>query len=80
MEGSMACMTPSLNKEENQKEKTPSQEGLIGANWPSLPFPTDTQENKDSEDSPIQPAQKKTTPWKSQQRGPGDIEKDRVDK
>ena len=76
----MACTTPSLNKEENRKEKTPSQESLIGANWPSLPIPADTQENKDSQDSPIQPAQKSPTPWKGQQRGPEDFEKDRLGK
>ena len=33
-----------------------------------------------SEDSPIQPAQNSPTPWKGQQRGPADYERDRVEK
>ena len=61
----------------------PPQERLIGANWPSLPIPTDSQEtqnSQDSKDSQISPAQKSSTPWKGQQRRPDDFEKDRVGK
>ena len=61
----------------NPSTKTQS---LIGANWPSLPIPAESQETKDSQDSPIQPAQKSPTAWKGQQRGPADYEKDRVGK
>ena len=61
-------------------EKEPSQESLIGANWPSLPIPTDAQDSQGTQDSPIQPAQKSHTPWKGQQRGPADYEKDRLEK
>ena len=61
----------------NKSTKTQS---LIGANWPSLPIPAESQETKDSQDSPIQPAQKSPTAWKGQQRGPADYEKDRVGK
>ena len=53
-------------------------QSLIGANWPSLPIPAESQETNDSQDSPIQPAQKSPTAWKGQQRGPDDYEKDRV--
>ena len=53
---------------------TNRRQSLIGANWPSLPIPADTQ----SQDSPIPPAQKSPTAWKGQQRGPDDYEKDRV--
>ena len=55
-------------------------QSLIGANWPSLPIPAESQETNDSQDSPIQPAQKSPTAWKGQQRGPADYEKDRVGK
>ena len=53
-------------------------QSLIGANWPSLPIPAESQETNDSQDSSIQPAQKSPTAWKGQQRGPDDYEKDRV--
>ena len=33
-----------------------------------------------SQDSPILPAQKSPTPWKGQQRGPADYERDKVEK
>ena len=66
----------------NTPEDPTSQESLIGANWPSLPIPADspktTQET--TQDSPIQPAQKSPTPWKGQQKGPADYERDRVEK
>ena len=66
----------------NTPEDPTSQESLIGANWPSLPIPVDspkrTQET--TQDSPIQPAQKSPTPWKGQQKGPADYERDRVEK
>ena len=75
MEGSTTSAT--LNKD--PKDQT-SQESLLAANWPSLPIPADTQETKDSQDSPIQPAQKSPTPWKGQQREPDDFERDRVGK
>ena len=70
----------STSKKDNhpdKAEKEPSQESLIWSNWPSLPIPADTQ---DTEDSPIQPAPKRPTPWKAQQRGPADFERDRVGK
>ena len=52
---------------------------LIGANWPSLPIPAETQDkSQESTDSPIQPVQKSPTAWKGQQRGPEDNEKNRV--
>ena len=59
-----------------------SQESLIGANWPSLPVPADSQRTipDATQDTPIQPAQKSPTPWKGQQRGPADYERDRVEK
>ena len=57
-----------------KKSDEPRSQSLIGANWPSLPIPADTQ----SQDSPIPPAQKSPTAWKGQQRGPDDYEKDRV--
>ena len=60
------------------EKTTPS---LIGANWPSLPIPAETQETEDiqeNQDSPIQPTPKSPTAWKGQQRGPEDYEKDRV--
>ena len=53
-------------------------QSLIGANWPSLPSPAESQETNDSQDSSIQPAQKSPTAWKGQQRRPDDYEKDRV--
>ena len=60
---------------------TKTTQSLIGSNWPSLPIPGDTQEtevSKEIQDSPIQPAQKSSTAWKGQQRGPDEYEKDRV--
>ena len=57
-----------------KKSDEPRSQSLIGANWPSLPIPADTQ----SQDSPIPPAQKSPTAWKGQQRGADDYEKDRV--
>ena len=45
MEGSTTSATP--------KKDPTSQESLIGANWPSLPVPAETQETIDSQDSPI---------------------------
>ena len=70
MEGSTTSDTP--------PKKDSTQESLIGANWPSLPVPAETQEIINSQDSPIQPAQKSPTAWKGQQRGPADFERDRV--
>ena len=70
MEGSTTSDTP--------QKKDSTQESLIGANWPSLPVPAETQEIINSQDSPIQPAQKSPTAWKGQQRGPADFERDRV--
>ena len=66
----------------DKKEPTlgTSQDSLIGANWPSLPIPADSQEAKETTESPIQLAQKSPTPWKGQQRGPADYERDRVEK
>ena len=70
MEG--ATTTPiNTTKKKSDDQTTQS---LIGANWPSLPIPADTQ----SQDSPIPPAQKSPTAWKGQQRGPDDYEMDRV--
>ena len=81
MEGS----TTTPNKEPDNKDNSmePSQESLIGANWPSLLIPTDTQKtqnSQDNQDSQIQPAQKSSTPWKGQQRRSDDFEKDQVGK
>ena len=74
-----AAMEGSTQKKDNEKE--PTQESLIGTNWPSLPIPADSQETtQETQDSPIQPAQKSLTPWKGQQRGPADFERDRVGK
>ena len=70
--------TPKNDKKEPTQE--PSQDSLIGANWPSLPIPADSQETKETTESPIQPAQKNPTPWKGQQRGLADYERDRVEK
>ena len=70
MEGSTTSDTP--------PPKDSTQESLIGANWPLLPVPAETQEIINSQDSPIQPAQKSPTSWKCQQRGPADFERDRV--
>ena len=81
MEGS--TITPIKEPDKKDKSMELSQESLIGANWPSLLIPTDSQEtqnSQDSQDSQIQPAQKSSTPWKGQQRGPDDFEKDRVGK
>ena len=79
MEGSTTSI---LNKDPKDQE---SQESLIGANWPSLPVPANSQNNQEKQEdqeSQIQPGQKKpkTIPWKSQQRGPEDYERDRVGK
>ena len=79
MEGST---TSTLNKDPKDQE---SQKSLIGANWPSLPVPANSQnsqENQEDPESQIQPGQKnpKTIPRKSQQRGPKDYERDRVGK
>ena len=73
MEGST---TSTLNKEPKDQA---SQESLIGANWPSLPVPANSQ---NSQERQIQPGQKnpKTILWESQQRGPEDYERDRVGK
>ena len=66
----------------NTTENPTSQESLIGANWPSLPIPADSPKTSQeiTQDSPIQPAQKSPTPWKGQQKGPADYERDRVEK
>ncbi len=79
MEGST---TSTPNKDPKDQE---SQESLIGANWPSLPVPANSQnsqEKQKDQESQIQPGKKtpKTSPWKSQQRGPEDYERDRVGK
>ena len=79
MEGST---TSTLNKDPKDQV---SQESLIGVNWPSLPVPANSQnsqEKQEDQESQIQPGQKtpKTIPWKSQQRGPDDYERDRVGK
>ena len=78
MEGS----TSKKNEDKTEPSKEPSQESLIGENWPSLPIPADSPRTivDTSQDSPIQPAQKSPTPWKGQQRGPADYERDRVEK
>ena len=60
----------------NTTDNLTSQESLIGANWPSLPIPAETQ--NETQDSPIPLAQKSSTAWRGQQRGPDDYEKDRV--
>ena len=70
--GMEGATTPNTQSDPNDY-KTQS---LIGANWPSLPIPADTQDT-DSQ-SPIPPAQKSPTAWKGQQRGPEEHEKDRV--
>ena len=72
MEGSKTSATP--------KKDPTTQESLIGANWPSLLVSAETQETNNSQDSPIQLAQKSSTPWKGQQRGPDNFERDRVGK
>ena len=78
MEGS----TSKKNEDKTEPSKELSQESLIGENWPSLPIPANSQRTivDTSQDSPIQPAQKSPTPWKGQQRGPADYERDRVEK
>ena len=75
-------MESSTSKKYDDDKTEPSQESLIGANWPSLPIPADFQQTtqETTQDSPIQPAQKSPTPWKGQQRGPADYERDRVEK
>ena len=55
MEGST---TSTLNKDPKDQA---SQESLIGANWPLLPFPANSQnsqENQEDQESQIQPGQK----------------------
>ena len=79
MEGSITSSSS------NEVPKKTSPQSLIGANWPSLPVPANSQnsqENHEDQESQIQPGQKspKTVPWKSQQRGPEDYERDRVGK
>ena len=70
MEGSSSIpSSPEVAKTKDSKEE--EQTSLIGSNWPSLPVPADS-------DSPIQPGQKSPAPWKVQQRGPDDYERDRV--
>ena len=78
MEGS----TSQKKDDKTEPSQESSQESLIGANWPSLPVPADSQRTilDATQDSPIQPAQKSPTPWKGQQRGPADYERDRVEK
>ena len=61
---------------EKKNKESKEQTSLIGSNWPSLPVPADSE----SPDSPIQPGQKSPAPWKVQQRGPDDFERDRVGK
>ena len=77
MEGST-----SIKNDKTEPSQEPSQESLIGANWPSLPILADSPRTiqDTTQDSPIQPAQKSPTPWKGQQRGPADYERDRVEK
>ena len=70
--------TPTTTTTTTQKSDDQTTQSLIGANWPSLPIPAATQDTEESQDSPIQPAQKSPTAWKGQQRGPEDFEKDRV--
>ena len=74
MEGccSSTPSSPEVKKTKESKEQT----SLIGSNWPSLPVPADSE----SPDSPIQPGQKSPAPWKVQQRGPDDFERDLVGK
>ena len=74
-------MEGSTSKKNDDKTE-PSQESLIGANWPSLPVPADSPRTilDTTQDSPIQSTQKSPTPWKGQQRGPADYERDRVEK
>ena len=65
--------TETLPKQSEEREETP----ITNPNWPSLPSPTET-------DSPIQPGQREKPaspgPWKTQQKGLDDHEKDRVGK
>ena len=75
MEGCCCSSTPSSPEVKKTKESK-EQTSLIGSNWPSLPVPADTE----SPDSPIQPGKKSPAPWKVQQRGPDDFERDRVGK
>ena len=79
MEGSTS---PKNDDDKTKPSQDSSQESLIGANWPSLPVPADSQRTilDATQDTPIQPAQKSPTPWKGQQRGPADYERDRVEK
>ena len=68
MEGSSTRSSPEVPKSKDIKKE--DQTSLIGSNWPSLPVPADS-------DSPIQPGQKSPAPWKVQQRGPDNYERDR---
>ena len=79
MEGSTS---PKNDVDKTKASQDSSQESLIGANWPSLPVPADSQRTflDATQDTPIQPAQKSPTPWKGQQRGPADYERDMVEK
>ena len=79
MEGSTS---PKNDIDKTEPSQDSSQVSLIGANWPSLPVPADSQRiiPDATQDTPIQPAQKSPTPWKGQQRGPADYERDRVEK
>ena len=68
-----------MERKTNTPDNLTSQESLIGANWPSLPIPAETQDKtNETQDSPIPQAQKSPTAWRGQQRGPDDNEKDRV--
>ena len=74
MEGSPSYNLEVPKANYNKKEdRDKSQTSLIGSNWPFLPVPVDS-------DSPSQPGQKGPAPWKDQQRGPDDYERDRVGK
>ena len=64
MEGS----TSQKNDDDKTKpSQESSQESLIGANWPSLPVPAESQRTilDTTQDSSIQPAQKSPTPWRA---------------
>ena len=79
---SWRVLPPKKYDDKTEHSQEASQESLIGANWPSLPVPADSPRTilDTTQDSPIQPAQKSPTPWKGQQRGPADYERDRVEK
>ena len=77
MEGNTRTLHDPEKNEKEAPPKQPEATSLIGANWPSLPTPSES-------DSPIQPAQKEKspekTPWKIEERKPEDHEKNRVGK